>query len=194
MAKRDLTREEYLLKAVDHIHEQVFKPKGYKIPKVKATTGFPKGQAEKVLGQFWNPNASDDKVGSIFMNPTVSDTEKVLGILTHELVHACVGTDEGHGPVFKKCALAIGLEGQMRSCLPGKNLNVVLKNITKKIGSYPHARLNLTKGPVKKQTTRMIKMYCNECEYKCRASATAIRENGPVICPCNNESMEIEKA
>src|SRR5262245_40096792 len=37
----------------------------------------------------------------------------VAEILAHELVHAAVGVDQGHGPAFRKVANAIGLEGKL---------------------------------------------------------------------------------
>lgn len=85
------------------------------------------------------------------------------------------------------------LTGKMRSTVAGPDLVAHLNGLIESLGPYPHGRLNLADRPTKKQSTRMIKMSCPECGYICRASATAISEHGPVICPCNSEPMKVEE-
>jgi len=187
-----MTREQYLEKAIKKFSE-MFKRHGYTVPKVKVSVGFP-GGGKKRIGEHWRPEASSDKVGSIFISPVIDDGVEVLGVLIHEMVHAAVGNEAGHGPVFKKCALAVGLEGKMRSTTAGKDLEKVIKKTIRSIGKYPHTRLNLLKRPTKKQTTRMIKMECRECGFICRASMSKILEVGPPLCACNSEPLYFEAA
>lgn len=189
---KKLTREEWLNKAVQNFRADLFKRNGYKIPKVKVSVGFPSTRVRKVIGQHWAPEASSDKVGSIFISPTLANGLKALDVLVHELVHASVGNKAGHGPAFKRCALAVGLEGKMRSTTASKELKKELRALIKKIGKYPHAELKLGDGPIKKQGTRMKKMSCPECGYIVRASTSAILAYGPVLCPCNKKPMESE--
>lgn len=184
------TREAWLQQAIKILKEGVFKR--HRVPKVKVSVGFPQGgRGGKRIGEHWVPEASDDKVGSIFISPILDDAVRVLDVLVHELVHASVGNKAGHGPKFKKVALAVGLAGQMRSTEAGPELKVKLQDVLKDLGAYPHAKLNLTKGPTKKQSTRMVKMECMECGYIVRGALTKILLNGPVICPCNREPMQV---
>lgn len=190
-----MTREEWLLKAIQLFSAHKFSKNGYKVPKVRVSTGLPYGRgSKKAIGQHWHPKASEDKIGSIFISPTIRDTIEVLATLIHEVVHAVVGNEQKHNHIFRKCALSVGLEGKMQSTTASKDLKEYFKKvIIKKIGTYPHSRLNVEQGrPTKKQTTRMIKMYCLSCDYKCRAALTKILEQGPVICPCNQEIMEVD--
>lgn len=189
-----MTREEWLLKAITLCSAQKFKPHGYSIPKLRVSVGLPYGRgSKKAIGQHWHPKASEDKVGSIFISPTIKDSVQVLATLVHELVHAAVGNEANHGPKFRKCALSVGLEGQMRSTCASKQLQDYFKKvIIKRIGRYPHAVLNVGDRPVKKQTTRMIKMECSDCGYICRAALSKILASGAVICPCNDEAMKVE--
>lgn len=190
-----MTREEWLVKAIELMTKQKFNTIGYKVPLLRVSVGLPYGRgSKKAIGQHWHPKASDDKVGSIFISPTINDTCEVLGTLAHEVVHGVVGNEAKHGKLFRLCAEAIGLEGKMTSTNAGPELvKYFKKELIKKLGEYPHSRLNIIEGrPTKKQTTRMIKMFCTECGYKCRAAITKILERGPVICPCNLEAMEIE--
>lgn len=186
-------RERWLLRAVDLFARRLFKHHDVTLPEVKVSVGFPGGRGSKRhIGQHWAPEASDDKKGSIFIHPIIDDSEEVLAILVHELVHAAVGNKHGHGPVFRKLALKVGLEGPMRESVAGPELQVKLKAWVKQLGEYPHAKLNLDMGPIKKQTTRMIKMECGECGYIARASRKLIEHLGPVLCPCNSEPMNVE--
>lgn len=188
-------RETYLTDAIGIIRRR-FEANGYSVPAVKVSTGLPfqrsgSKNALKVIGQFWSPKASDDSIGSVFISPTIANTVEVLATLVHELVHAVVGVENGHNAVFKRCATAVGLTGKMRATVAGEDLKIWMNSeVISIIGEYPHAKLNPSFRPGKKQSTRMIKMSCPECGYIVRASRTAIEEHGPVICPCNSEPMK----
>ena len=188
-----MTREQWLEQAIEILKKEVFEPLDYKFTPIKVSVGFT--STKKAIGQHWPPSTSKDgKHASIFIHPGHGDSLEVLGTLVHELCHnACHSIDpkHGHGPIFKKCALAVGLEGKMRSAGPGAELNKWLeKHVIKKLGQLPHPALKHgAQGPTKKQTTRMIKMQCPDCEYIARASLTAIMNSGPVLCPCNQEPM-----
>ena len=106
------------------------------------------------------------------------------------MVHAAVGNKAGHGAVFKRCALKVGLAGKMRSTTVGPELKPVLETLVATLGAYPHAKLNLGMGR-KKQSTRMVKQCCEGCEYIVRSSQKCIDEHGPVICPSCNNPMEV---
>jgi hypothetical protein len=186
------TREVWLQKAIENFKSGLFKRHGYEIPVVRVSVGFPGGgSARKRIGEHWSPNASDDKIGSIFISPVLGDGVKALDVLVHELVHAVMPAGEGHGKLFKRCALAVGLTGKMRSTVAGPELIKELNKLIKKLGPYPHAKLNLNKSPIKKQTTRMIKMECGACGYIARTSQTNLDLHGPVLCPCNDRRMDI---
>lgn len=188
-----MSREIWLTNAIEKLRTGLFKQHGLTVPNLKVSCGFPGGgDSKKRIGEHWVPEASDDKIGSVFISPIIDDGIDVLGTLVHELVHASVGNKAGHGPVFRKAALAVGLTGKMRSTVAGPELKTKLKALIDELGRYPHAKLNLLKGPTKKQTTRMIKMQCRDCGYIARASRTSIEETGPVLCACNHEPMEIK--
>ncbi len=184
-------REEYLKRAIAILSRR-FEANSYVVPAVKVSVGFPGGgSAKKRIGEHWSPESSDDKMGSIFISPVLSDSIEVLGVLVHEMVHAVAGNKAGHGPVFKRIATAMGLTGKMRSTTIGPELESFIRTeVIQLIGDYPHAKLNLSMGR-KKQTTRLIKQVCNSCEYIVRSSQSVIDTHGPVICPGCHETMVI---
>ncbi len=184
-------REAWLKQAIVKL-EGRFTKYGHKMPAVKVSVGFPGGgSAKKRIGEHWSPEASDDKVGSIFISPVLSNSIEVLGVLVHEMVHAVAGNKAGHGPAFKRIATQMGLTGKMRSTTVGELLKQDLEYMITQIGDYPHAKLNLSMGR-KKQSTRMVKQCCEACEYIVRSSQKCIDEHGPVICPSCNNPMEVQ--
>lgn len=188
-----MTREEYLQKAIEKFCRPLFKNCGYTIPPVKVSTGFPGGRGgKKAIGSHWHPNASDDKIGSIFISPVIDDSLKVIATLMHECVHASVGNEAKHGEKFRECAELIGLEGKMTATYAGSKLESQIEKYVKAHGPYPHAKLNLEMNPTKKQSTRMIKMECTQCGFICRASLTKILEVGPPLCSCNKKPLFVE--
>lgn len=185
------TREAWLDNAVHVLREGVFKRSHYKVPKkIYVSTSFAYGK-KNAVGQYWPGKTSDDKKGHITICPR-QDAYDAIDTLVHELCHACT-PGKGHGPDFRRCAIAVGLVGPMRTAGAGIHLEKELREILKNtLGAYPHSKLNINMKPVKPQTTRMIKMQCAECGYIARTTMKNIDESGPLICPCNKERMYVD--
>ena len=181
MKKSKLSRENYLIQATDILRKSLFKPKGYKVPKVELSISWAThgnnsrntGKA-KVLGQCFNTASSDKGINQVIITPnldgtTIEGTLRILGVLVHELVHAVDDCVSGHKKAFKDCATAVGLTGKMTSTGESEELEKYLKaNIIKVLGKFPHAKVNLSKG--KTQTTRNIKVACDCCDFSFRTS------------------------
>ena len=170
--------------------ESLFTQHGYFIPKLRVSCGWPSsgglGQKRKTLGQCWPASAAADKLPQIFISPWLEAKSNigVLPTLVHEVVHAVVGNDQKHNKVFRKCALAVGLEGKMTSTIASPVLMEVIEGWqVRELGPYPHGKLDPRKSPVAKQTTRMIKMECPDCEFVARTSQKWLDMYGPVQCP-----------
>jgi len=179
MKKSKLSRENYLIEATDIMSKSLFKPKGYKVPKVElsiswATRGNKsnKGRA-KVVGQCFPKQMHAGGINQIVITPnydgsTIKGSLDILGTLVHELVHAVDNCVSGHGKAFKDCALAVGLLPPMRSTPESEELKEYLrKNILDKLGLFPHQKVTLGG---KKQSVRNIKVECTSCEFSFRTS------------------------
>ena len=191
-----MTREQWLEQAVE-LMRPLFKEQGYTIPPLRVTCGWPSARGlsakNRTLGQCWDKSAATDERPQIFISPYLvhplhnnvasKDGFGVLPVLVHEVVHAVVGIKAGHGAIFGKCARAVGLEGKLTSTNAGASLTEYCENWSNKLGEYPHAKLDSLKSPVKKQSTRMIKMECSECGYVARTSKKWLDEAGPCHCP-----------
>jgi hypothetical protein len=175
----------------------LFTEKDFTVPAVRVSCGFPSGRAlsrkKQAIGECWGKEITVDGVPQIFCSPVLKDPVEVLAVLIHEVVHAVVGAAAKHGSKFRKCALAVGLEGKMTATHAGENLNQDFRvTFIPALGLYPHAGLKPKMRPDKKQTTRMVKCECEKCGYAVRTSRKWLDEAGAVLCPCNKKPMSFE--
>jgi len=183
------TRDAWLEAATNALRPH-FQTAGFPIPaEIRFSIGFPSGGRKgKAIGEHWHSVASADAHHEIFIRADQADPGAVLGILSHELVHSAVPLGSGHGPVFKKAALAVGLEGKMRHALPGAVFAAKLAEIAAELGPLPHAALNFDRGgseAPKKQGTRLLKAECETaaCGYTVRITRKWLDAVGAPCCP-----------
>jgi len=198
------TREDWLRDMTTEMRPLFQSLAGVEIPaKVRVSCGWPSQSAmgsKRRVGECWAPEASADQTCEIFISPVIADGVEAAGILAHELVHAAVGNEAKHGPIFKRAALLIGLEGKMTSTTVGETLTGWITGAVAKLGIYPHTKLD--RSGRKKDTTRLLKVVClnDECEflqendkrYVVRMSATTLDYGAPK-CGCCNDRMAIEE-
>jgi hypothetical protein len=165
---------------------------------VRVSCGWPSSRGlstkSRAVGECWPGDASSDGKNQIFVSPfcsTGTAPSEVLATLVHEVVHAVVGLENKHGKAFKKCALAVGLDGKMTSTTAGPDLMVTIGEWEKQLGPYPHSPLNPLRRPTKKQGVRMLKMTCKECGYVARTAKKWLDEAGPCHCP-KHGVMDVE--
>jgi hypothetical protein len=179
-------REQWLFAAIERL-SPMFERAGSPIPQAgRAAIGFTSKGGKKggAVGECWASEASNDRHFEIFIRPDKSEPVEVLGILTHELVHAALPLGSGHGPAFRALAVKIGLTGKMRQAMPGPVLEDRLHDLAGDLGPLPHASLNIAfpeSAPRKKQKTHMLKAYCEgvtkdgshePCDYIVRVTST----------------------
>jgi len=187
-----LTREGWLIKLARKF-EKAFKKEGQKYPeKMRLSCGLPlTGAFSKVrtIGQCFYPSNSKDKSIEIFISPVEDDKFKVAGTLIHELCHAVLPLGSGHGTAFRDLAIKMGLTGKMKATTNSEGLTKALEIMFKKFPEYPHKSM-LATVKLKKDTTRMFKVICDDCGYTVRISRKWMDKGCPT-CPCG-QSMERE--
>jgi SprT-like family len=181
-----LERQQWLESGVEALRAR-FAVVGYTIPqRIRVSIGWPKRAAScGAIGECWSPNASSDQHAELFISPELTDSVRILGVLAHELDHATVGPEAGHGKLFKRCALAIGLQGPMRATTAGPDFVEWAQALFKRIGPYPAGFL--THMP--KQGTRMLRCECGVCDYIARVSQKWLSQSGPPICPTDRVAL-----
>jgi len=182
------TREQWLHKAVELV-SPIFKNKGYTIPKVQVSCGFPStGNKSKHVGQCWGKSSTNDGTNQLFISPVLDEPVQVLDTLVHELVHAVDDCIHHHGPEFKKIATDVGLQGLMREASAGPWLQEQLTSISRQLGKYPHSKINLSHSSSKKTGPRP-RAKCKKCGYE----VTPLKKwlhMGPPLCPKHTTEME----
>jgi hypothetical protein len=189
MTAKAATREQWLVNLAAALSPQ-FDALGAPLPAYRVSCSFPSSgglsRNRKTIGQCWSPSASADNTTEIFISPTQDDPVNVAAVLVHEMVHAAVGTKAGHGPAFRKIALALGLEGPMTATVPGDAFKSMVAPILEKLGEYPHAKLDASTR--KKQTTRLVKCHCVTCGYTVRTTSKWLAIGAP-HCPAHGEMV-----
>ncbi len=180
-------REFWLSNAVEGL-QNIFTSSGLKVPPVRVSCGFASsGCRSKHIGECWTRESNSDGINQIFISPMLDDSVLVLETLTHELCHAVDNCQSGHGKEFKLIARAVGLQGPMRSTNAGPLLLNSLKNLSTKIGRYPHSKLIKQASATKSNNTR-AKAKCSKCGFE----VTMIKKFlsfGPPICPVHEIRM-----
>src|SRR5271154_1537699 len=163
------TREGWLRAAAQEL-TPYFTSCGLTIPEnIRFAIAFPStGRRGARIGECWHSSTSEDGNYEIIVRADIADPVEVLGVLVHELTHAVLPADAGHGKLYKDAAIKIGLEGKMRHALPSQLLRPRLVELAESLGSLPHAKLNIDRGrdnrPAdrpKKQRTRLLKAECD---------------------------------
>ncbi len=167
VALRESIREAWLMD-LDRELNGVFRQAGYpQVDEVKVliSTGFPVGNARKIIGQCHHA-AANGGIAHLFISPVLDDSMTVAATLIHEKAHSLGFT--GHTGDFRKCAIAVGLTGcggkggkGFTSTMLTDDMKPVIESIIEELGPYPHTKVNLgAGGGPKKQTTRMLKAAC----------------------------------
>lgn len=178
------TREEWLTQAIIEVGP-IFTKIGKPLPnKVRVACGWPSNRGtssrNKVVGQCWHSEATEDNIPQIFISPVLYKRVEVLDCLVHELIHA-MGV-KGHKKDFKAIATAVGLEGKMTATVAGAELKAKLEKIADKLEEYPHSQIDVSTKP--KQSTRLLKAWCPECGYTVRVTRKWLEIDAPTCSIC----------
>ena len=183
------TREQWLNAFVDFARPH-FDRVGYPLPdKVRVSIGFTSmGARSSRIGECWADESSADGHFEIFLKPVIETDARMADILTHELCHAAVGLDAGHGPQFKACATALGLKGKMTSTVASADWFMWALPILDVLGPMPYAKLEGKVNDAKpKQKTNLLKCECDTCGFVARVTAKWINKaEGGMACPDRN--------
>lgn len=183
------TREEWLIDAVALLRPLI----GFD-GEVRVSTGWPSvggtRKKGKRIGECWKPQAAKDGVPHIFISPILEEPVIVLSTLLHELIHAKY-PEAKHKGAFVMEARSAGLVAPWTATMPSDDLIEKLKGVASMLGDYNHSALVPT-AQENKQSTRMLKVICNDSGYLVRMTRKWVDEWGTPVCPCHNNRMELE--
>ncbi len=182
-----ISREVWLNGLAEELNVALF---NNQMPTYRVTCGWPSRRAtslkNRAIGQCFYAEASQDKTHELIVSMYLDDPMDVAATLAHEMVHAIAGAKAGHKGPFRKLALEIGLEGRMTETCAGEAFKQSVQPILDKLDVYPHAKLDAS-SQGKKQTTRLLKVECEECGYTARITRKWLDALGAPICPIHGQ-------
>src|SRR5262249_4885040 len=89
---------------------------------IRVSIGFPARRASTAIGECHAPSFSADGSTQIFISPIIGDGTRAADILVHELCHAAVGPEHGHGWQFARAGRGVALGGPLTASVAGPNL------------------------------------------------------------------------
>lgn len=171
-------REAWLQAAAAFLFE-LMASQGLPRVEVRVSCGWPvrggMGRRRTVIGQCFAGQVCADGRPQIFISPRLADSVEVLGTLLHELIHAAVGCEHGHGAIFSQAARAVGLAGPPTATTVGDTLRPYLQAYLAQVGEYPHAAIQV-KPPAQKPGSR-LRLYQCGCDpaVKVRVASDAFQ-------------------
>jgi len=117
----------------------------------------------KAVGLCYSTVYSDNKkVRRIEIDRETSDTLKVLEIVAHEVSHAILPDNTGHKGAFVDAVFSVFKLGSIPTATSVTlEFSELIKSWLEKSGSYPYVKFVDKR---KKQTTRMVKLYCGDTD------------------------------
>lgn len=168
--------------------------KGFKVGKFRVTCGWPCSKAlsstRRAIGECHGPKSSSDGTSELFISPLLAEPVKVAGVIVHEMAHVATGVAAAHGAGFVKVCRHVGLtKGKPTSAMPGEKLEDKLRELTSKVGAYPHAAMNPVVNRVKKASSVTV-LVC-QCQCRITMSNKMLAEHGAPTCSCGGQFEEV---
>lgn len=197
-----MNREEWLTqvaKGIEPWFAEFNKPlKPYKITAGWPASGAARTKKGQVLGVCypaeWSKGNQYEIVITLAMGDgatdQLADPVEIAAVVAHELCHVADEMQHQHYKPFADLAYGIGLEGKPTSTTAGPLFKQRIAPILESLPPYPHHCLDLANNR-KKQSTRMIKVQCDDCGYVARTSNKWIDDVGAPLCPCNHAPMTV---
>ena len=209
-----ITRERWLMMLAEAVAPKMQDMAGITMPLFRVSCSWPSrggtSLSGRVVGQCWAASASEDNHAEIFITPMEDDPREVAETLVHEMIHACL-PQAGHGPDFKRAALAVGYTTPMRSTPSTPAFWAWVEPILQALPAYPHRKINAVRNVVSgpdsddgavptplrpiaappPQKNRQMKCTCATCGYIARTSRKWIDRVGPPICPVDGHGPMI---
>ena len=179
------TREEWLQAFIEAARPHFERVNAPLPTNVRVAVGFTsRGMRGSRIGECWSNDASADGHFEIFIKPTLTEPARICDVLTHELVHAAVGLEAGHGPHFKRVATSLGLTGKMSATVAGEAFYAWALPILSELGDIPYGALSGEHSSARpKQKTALLKVECPVCGWLARVTNKHIAPHAHLDCP-----------
>lgn len=178
-----MTREQWLLEAIDAITARIFEPVEVIVPKIEVSTNKPGGKSKA-----WTIDAlesQDTETYQIFISSEVWEKSTLIELLFGELVYCIAGRKPTKA--FKR-AFSLTRAGKRWYPDLSSETHGTLTDIAASCIDYPHIPVVIEEKE-KKQTTRNLKVVCRGTAHNeplIMRGALCTFENGFPSCYCGN--------
>ncbi len=131
--------------------------------RIRVSRGWPKGKCG-TLGEAWPADRSKDSTSEIFISPELSEPERILDVLGHELIHVADDCKHAHGPIFQRAADKLGLEGKPKATTAGPILQIKLEEMVRQLPDYPHSAIKTDVKTKSSSPSTQVKYTCIDCQ------------------------------
>lgn len=186
--------EEWYRRAVEFYRADLEAAAKKEIPPFHISSGFTVagGRDTKVAGQCFPEAASADGLHHIFLNPRYVEPIDLINTVIHEVIHATVGNDHGHGAGFSRVAARCGMVKPWKATRWGDIGRAKAEAVCAALGKFPRAAF-VAKG-IKKQPSRLLKAICPECGYVVRLSKVWAEMGLPFCGVCSEDGELVRLA
>lgn len=186
---KDKSREEILLLFYNAFIIPLFNRAGYTLPvNIRVSIGLM--PRKKVVGITFHKAIGKDYWHIFISTELCKNVYEVFETLIHEAIHTMVFN---HLKEFSTCAAKVGLKKPWHATTATDNLVLAITQWIddNNVEWYePELKLPDIKKQLRHQRTRMIKLYCPDCNYIIRTSRLNITTKGYPICSCGTEFIE----
>ena len=191
MIESAATREEWMMRCVE-IARPLFAEQDALLPSVRVSLAPPHQNKMRAIGLCWHPGTCADDAREVWVSSALDEPLKVAATLVHELCHACLPGEEGHGRNFKKLATAMGLAGKATATYGSEEFNEAWTEHLKAAGPMPGAAftsVGMIVGKRKPQkSTPKKNVTCPVCGFFAKVRVDQMHI-GRLRCPADDEML-----
>lgn len=188
-----MSREDWLMNGMQAMRVLISRA-GAEFPdNVRVSCGWPRKSTTAIGQSADEKTCTENRWRNLFIAPSIAEPVLVLGTLLHEMAHATVGHECGHGGAFRELCVKLGLgtgeageDGEPTgrrmthaNAVPGTRLHKELSEIAEMLGPYPHTAMNGGADRISRAKTRHVSVYSvNEPDYRVLIRVGDLRGGG----------------
>lgn len=127
-----MEREDWLLEATTGLLPLLLDA-GLVLPPVILLVSNPEYTPKTSRAETW----VEGGIAYVRLSPRLTDTDEVLRVLAHELIHACVGPENMHGRHYREAAQQVGFIPPWTATNASAKLQKALGELALVLGPYP---------------------------------------------------------
>lgn len=142
------------------------------------------GGSAQAIGRCHPHTWSKDGTAEITVDLSQDDSTTVGATIVHEMIHAHLKCEGGHGARFRRAMSHVGLVGNATATEPGPWLRDIVDHFVEERGTFPHAAMakNIPARRRKADAAGYLKLACPACHWAMRMTRKHLNVARPICC------------